>query len=144
MNRAQKIAWVFVVTTSLAVIVTITTITILYLKVGMPKALLGFGMIGLAGLSGLAPIFIKKDRGKVTFDERDRQIKERAGLTGFTAAFLFAGLACMIPFFVLGPKASISVKWLPQIWIGTFVTQFFFYSLAILVQYGWGDKDDEK
>ena len=144
MNRTQKIAWFFVIMTSVAVIATITTITILFFKVGMPKALLGFGMIGLAGLGGLAPIFIKKDRGRVTFDERDRQIKERAGLTGFTAAFLFTGLACMIPFFVLGPKASISVKWLPQIWIGTFVTQFFFYSLAILVQYGWGRKDGNK
>jgi len=144
MNRTQKIAWLFVVTTSLAIIATITTITILYFKVGMTKALLGFGMIGLAGLGGLAPIFIKKDRGRVTFDERDAIVKEKAAYTGFTAAFLFTCFACMIPFFVLGPKASISVKWLPLIWIGTFVTQFFFYSLAILVQYGWGRKDGNK
>lgn len=143
MNRAQKIAWSFVIITSLGIILSIIAVTILYLKFGMPKALAGFAFISIAGLGGLSPLVFSKDKGKVDFDERDKLIKERSVLVGFTAAFLFTGMTCMIPFFVLGPKALISVMWLPQIWMGTFITQFFFYSLAILVQYGRKEAKNE-
>ena len=143
MNRAQKIAWSFVVITLFALIVSGIAVAIFYVKVGMPKALAGFAFMGLAGLGGFSPLIFKKDKGKVTFDERDRVIKERAALAGFAASFLFVGLACMIPFFVLGPKASISITWLPNIWIGTFISHFFVHSVATLAQYGWRDKNNE-
>jgi hypothetical protein len=143
MNRMQKIAWSFVIATSLGFVCSIIAVAILYVKVGMPKALVGLAFMGIAGLGGLSAIFIKKDKGKVTFDERDALIKKNAAHAGFAGAFLFTCFVCMIPFFVLGPKASISVRWLPQIWIGTFVTQFFFYSIAILIQYGWTSKGEK-
>lgn len=142
MKRIRKIALAFVISTSLAIVLTVIAVTILYFKFGMPKALYGVGMIGFAGLGGIASPFIRKDKEKVIFDERDALVKEKAALIGFTAAFLFTGLACMIPFFILGPKASIFVVWLPQIWMGTFITQFFFYSLAILIQYGRENKGE--
>jgi len=136
MNRAQKIAWGYVIATLFAFVLSVVTVCFMYARLGMPKAVYGFAVMSLAALGGLASLFVKKDEGKVRFDERDASIKEKAAHAGFAAAFLFTCFACMIPFFVLGPKATVSVKWLPQIWIGTFVTQFFFYSLAILVQYG--------
>ena len=80
-------------------------------------------------------MIFRKDKGKVIFDERDRLIKERAKLAGFTAAFLFAGLACMIPFFILGPDRAISVIWLPNIWGGTFLIVLF--GLVQVVIFGW-------
>jgi hypothetical protein len=49
----------------------------------------------------------------------------------------------MIPFLALGPEAAISVKWLPQIWMIIFMSQFFFYSVSILVQYGRGGSHNE-
>lgn len=143
MNRAQKIAWLFVVTTALAVILSIATIAVLYVKVGLPKALAGIGFIGVAGFGGLGSLVFKKDKGSVTCDERDKLINHRAALTGFTAAYLFVGLECMIPFFVLGPKANISVVWLPQIFIGAVISSFFAHSVAILVQYGWRNKGEK-
>ena len=118
-------------------------VAILSAKVGMPKALLGFGFMGIAGLGGFSPLIFKKDRGKVTFDERDRLIKRNAALAGFAASYLFVGGACMIPFSVLGPRASISVAWLPYIFAGAAISSFFVHSVAILVQYGWRDKDNE-
>jgi hypothetical protein len=136
MNRVQKIAWIFVSTTLLAIVVCITTIIILYFMVGMPKALYGFGTIGLAGLGGVGPSIFKKDKSKVAFDERDKLIEEKAKLTGFTAEHVFAGLACMVPFFALGPKGLISVTWLPMIFIGAFLSYYFVHSVSILVQYG--------
>jgi hypothetical protein len=142
MNRAQKIAWCLVITISVGVIAGCVAFGVLYFTVGMPKAAAGFAFVGIAGLGGFAPLFIKKDKGRVGFDERDRLIKRRAALAGFTASFLFAGLACMIPFCIFGPKASISVTWLPNIWCGTFLTAFFVHSVAVLIQYGWGGKGE--
>jgi len=140
MNREQKIAWSFVIATSLGFVCSIIAVAILYVKVGMPKALAGLGFLGIAGLGGLAALIFKKDTGKGAFDERDAVIKERAGLAGYTASFLFVGLACMIPFFILGPKATISVSWLPRIFNGAVISHFFVHSIAVLIQYGWEAK----
>jgi len=143
MNRMQKIAWSFVISTALGFVCSVIAVAILYFKVGFPRASAGLAFLAIAGLGGLSPLIFREDKGKVTFDERDAFIKKNAALAGFAGAFLFTCFACMIPFFVLGTKASISVRWLPQIWIGTFVTQFFFYSVAILVGYGRGGKENE-
>ena len=143
MNRAQKMALLIVITTSFGFILSCIAIAILYVKVGMPKAVAGFALIGIAGLGGLGPLIFKKDKGKVTLDERDRLIQRRAGLAGFTTAYLVAGLACMIPFFVLGPKANVSVIWLPMIFMGAGISHFFVHSVVIMAQYGRrGEKNE--
>ncbi len=143
MNRVQKIAWSLVITISFGFILSCIAVAILYVKVGMPKAVAGLGFMGVAGLGGFSPLIFKKDKGKVTFDERDRLIKRRAALAGFATLYLFVCLACMIPFSILGPKASISVIWLPNIFGGAALSAFFVTSLAILVQYGWGGKGEK-
>jgi len=137
MNRSQKIAWSFLVCTSAAFVVSLVAVAIAYHYVGMPKALLGFSCMGLAGLSGLSPLLIRKDGDAVAGDERDRAFHRRAALAGFGAAYLFVGGACMIPFFVFGPGARISITWLPQIFIGAGISHYLAHSIAILSQYGW-------
>ena len=143
MNRVQKIAWSLVITISFGFILSCIAVAILYVKFGMPKAVAGLGFMGVAGLGGFSPLIFKKDKGKVTFDERDRLIKRRAALAGFATSYLFVCLACMIPFSILGPKASISVIWLPNIFGGAALSAFFVTSLAILVQYGWRNKGEK-
>jgi len=143
MNRAQKIAWSLVIIISVSFILSCIAVAILYVKIGMPKALVGFVLIGIAGLGGFSPLIFRKDKGKVTFDERDKLIKRRAALAGFGTSYLFVGLACMVPFFVLGPNNSISVTWLPMVFGGTGLSHFFAHSVAVLVQYGWGGKENE-
>ena len=143
MNRAQKMSWICVVCMSLTIMAAFPVLLIHFL-VGTPKALYAavIPWLGLP-LSGLICLFIPKDKGKVTRDERDVMIKKNAAHAGFIGAFLFTCFACMIPFFVLGPKAVISVKWLPQIWFGTSIAQFFFYSLTIIVDYGRAGKGEK-
>ena len=136
MNRAQKIAWLLVITIFMAVLLAGGSVGILYSKIGLPKALAGLGFLGIAGLGGLGPLIFRKDKGKVTYDERDRLIHSRAALAGFGAAYMVVGLACMVPFFVLGPKANVSVTGLPMIFMGAGLSSFFAHSVAILVQYG--------
>ncbi len=143
MNRAQKMALTMVITTLSAFLLSCIAVAILYFKVGMPRALLGFLLMCLSGLAGFSPLIFKKDKSKVIFDERDRLIKERAGLGGFTAAYLFVGMACMIPFFVLGPVRAISVTWLPNIFIGAGISHAFVYSVVILEQYGRREKGEK-
>ena len=143
MNREQKMAWVCVICMSFTFMLAFILLLI-HLLVGKPNALY-IGVIAFFGLplSGLICLFVPKDKGKVTRDERDLMIKKNAAHAGFIGAFLFTCFACLIPFLALGPKALISIKWLPQIWMGTSVAQFFFYSLTIIVDYGRGDKGEK-
>ena len=141
MNRAQKIAWVFVVTLSGALVLSLVAVGVLYFYVGMPRALLGFSFMGLSGLAGLAPLICKKDPGAVPADERDQLFHRRAAIAGFATTYLLFGAACMIPFFLLGPKAMISVKWLPAIYMGAGLAHYLVHSLTILSQYGWTSKE---
>lgn len=142
MNRIHKISWVVVISISAALIVSLVAIGVAYRYVGMPRALLGFSFMGLAGLGGLAPLFIRKDPGPVVADERDQLFLRRAAIAGFATAYLFVGIACMVPFFALGPSAMIRVAWLPAIFMGAGLCHYFMYSLAILIQYGRGGRDE--
>jgi hypothetical protein len=113
--------------------------------IGMPWSIAraGLAFIGIAGFGGLASLIFKKDPGKVTCDERDRLINNRAAIAAFASVYLVTGLACMLPFFVLGPATTISVVWLPDIFLAAGLTAFFVHSIVILVQYGWKGKENE-
>ena len=144
MNRAQKAAWLMVISISTAVVLAAIAVAILYYIFGMPKvAAAGLGFLGIAGVGGLGPLIFKKDKGPVTCDERDRLINSRAALASFSASYMVVGLTCMVPFFVLGPKSSVSITWLPFIFGAAGLTGFFVHSVAILVQYGWSDKGEK-
>jgi hypothetical protein len=143
MNRMQKTAWWMVAWIFAALVVSLIAVAIGYIKVGMPKALLGFSFLGLSGFGGLGPLIFPKDKGKVTCDERDILINRRAALAGFASAYLVTGLACMLPFTILGYQASISICWLPNIFLAAGLTSFFVHSVTILVQYGWKEKSNE-
>jgi FtsH-binding integral membrane protein len=143
MNREQKIALSVVVTTMAAVVASTVAIIILYRRVGMPEALKGLAFMCLSGLGYLSVFIFKKEKGKVTFDERDKLIQKRAALAGFALAYIFVGLACMIPFYVMDRQALISVRWLPQIFIGACITLCFFFSITILCEYGRAGKGEK-
>jgi hypothetical protein len=145
MNRIQKTAWWMAIWISAGVILAAIAIAILFFIIGLPWSIAraGLGFLGIAGLGGLAPLIFRKDQGKVTCDERDRLINHRAAIAAFSTAYLVTGLACMLPFFVLGPNATISVCWLPSIFMAAGLTVFFVHSVAIIVQYGREVKGEE-
>ena len=143
MNRAQKMAWMFLITTSLALVLSGAAVAVLYFIVGMPKALAGLGFTGIAGIGGLGPLIFRKERSKVDFDERDGAIQAKAAMAGFVTAFLLVGLMCMLPFFILGPDGVIQVKWLAFIFMVAGISHYLVWSLVTLAQYGWRDKENE-
>jgi hypothetical protein len=145
MNRIQKMAWWMAIWILAGVILAAIAVAVMFWIIGMPWSIARAGMafLGIAGLGGLASLIFKKDPGKVTCDERDQLINNRAAVAGFCAAFLVTGLACMLPFFVLGPEATISVVWLPDIFMAAGLTSFFVHSVAILIQYDWRNDGDK-
>ena len=143
MNRTQKVSLAFVVTTSGSIVASLIAFAILYARIGLPGAWKGFTFMGLAGLGALSMFIFRKDPGRVKADERDKAIHNFAALAGFAMSYLFVGLACLIPFYMLGPEAMISVRHLPQIFIGAMITHFFFYSVTCLLGYGRENKNHE-
>ncbi len=147
MNRAQKISWSLVITMSLGLILSVIAVAILYPKFGMPKALCGFGLIFfIGGLGGLSVFIFKKDKGKVTSDERDKLIEKNASLAGFGAVYLYVIILSILPPIIFGPDKSIQIPstWSLGLLIGAGFCQAYAQSIAFLIQYGWGSKDGEK
>jgi hypothetical protein len=144
MNRIQKISWWVLIWFSAAVILAAIAIAISHFINGMSwsTARAGLKFLGIAGFAGLGPLIFKKDPDKATCDERERFIYIKATLAGLVAACLITGLACMLPFFIMGPDAMISVGWLPDIFLAVTFTFFFIQSVTVLAQYGWRDKNE--
>ena len=145
MNRAQKIARFSLIVILIALTLSVTTVSALYFVVGWPIqcALCGFGFISIFGFCGLAPILYKKERGKVSFDERDLLIKEKASLRTYTIFWVLFVLAAIIPFAILGPEGTISVKYLPAMVFGGMVTVMLVQSIVTLEEYGWRGKGEK-
>ena len=143
MNRAQKMAWLMVVTTIVAFLISCVMVAILAAKSGFPKALGGFFLVGLAGIGGLGHLIFKKDKGQVKFDERDLMIKRKASLRAYSIFWFLFVLAAMIPFFVLGPNGTISVRVLPAMVIIGMVVVMLVQSIVILEEYGRRDKGEK-
>jgi len=145
MNRAQKMAQFSLIVILIALTLCVIAVGVLYFVVGLPmrRALGGFAFIAICGLTGLSPLLYKKERGKVSFDERDLLIHRKASLAAYSIFWFLFVLAAMVPFFVLGPKGTISVKYLPAMVFGGMVTVMLVQSIVTLEEYGWRSKSDE-
>ncbi len=143
MNRAQKMAWFLVITISVGVITGCAAFTVLYFKIGMPRALAGFAFVGIAGLGGFSPLIFRKDKGKITFDERDKLIKRRAALASFGAFFVFSYAGMILMSFLVGWNGLISVHSVWTIFGVSCIALWAAWAVAILVQYGWRNKNHE-
>jgi len=143
MNRWQKIAWYQLIVTGVALFISIIAVGILYRFVGMPRALGGCGFIGFVGFCGLSPLLFRKKKGKVDFDERDKQIQLRASFAGYLSTYLFIVAACMIPWWIIGYKGSITVNALPWLVFGQMIILIFVQSITTLIQYGRGGKGEK-
>ena len=141
MNRAQKTAW-FHLLTAVSLGVSFGAVIILALIVGMPKAWLGMGFMGLMALGQL--IFRKEeDRNKVQFDERDLLIQKRASLWDYCASYGFFVAFSSITYSVVGKGDLVSVNILPIMIVGGVVVLLTMRSVAVLVQYGRSGKGEK-
>lgn len=86
---------------------------------------------------------IKQSRGEVNFDERDNTIKKNAVMVAFISLWALLMAASIIPNLIVGDNGAIPVCFLPVINFGVFLIVMLVYSVAILVQYSWRNKDHE-
>ena len=141
MNRMQKISLTLVATISLGLLIGTASAVLWGIDAGASKVVL-FSAVVVAGGGGIISLFFKKDKGAVTFDERDRLIEKNAQLAGFGAVYLLVILVSFIPIGV-APKAKIPTAWFPFLLPVAVFCQAYAQSIAILIQYRFGGRGDE-
>ena len=102
------------------------------------------GTVIWGGLLWLLPYIqhkFRKDKKKITFDERDQLIHKRAVMVSYVALWLYFVAACVITWCIVGPNGSISVNVMPLMLVGGLVLFNCVQSLASLIQYGRGAED---
>ena len=143
MNRQQKIALSVLIVSFFAMFLGIILTLMKHYVPDFPKKDIAFpGFILACGVFVLISRFIKKDKGAVTFDERDKMIEKNAHLAGFGAVYLLVILVSYLPVGI-APEAKIPTQWFPYLFPIAVICQYFTQSLATLVQYGWGIKGEQ-
>ena len=143
MNRVQKIACFVLAVMAITLSATAATVAILYYKCGMPTARSGFGILGFLGLAGLANVIFRPKKGKVEFDERDALIHKRSMILAYSTFWLIFVFGSMTAWAIIGPEGHISVNVLPLMVCGAGILVVTVQSVAILIQYGWRNKNNE-
>ncbi len=143
MNREQKRAWAMVTSMSLAAILCVAALISRRIEIGWLTTLLFVAAGIVQGTGVVVALRFKPDKGPVTSDERDKQIERNAHLAGFGAVYLFVIVASFAPIAIFGEKGSFPVTWCPALLIGAAFCQAYAMSVATLVQYGRGGKDEQ-
>ncbi len=145
MNRYQKIAWFNLIVIAVTIIVTSIAVTIEFRMRGYSE--IGLWFVGILVLLQYTPKMFKKPQseGGVVSDERDTLIVKRAlsfAYTSFWIVFAVSSLAVHI-LKGMGPDSSIPTITLPLMVFAGALFMKIVCSVAILVQYGRGNKGDK-
>ena len=147
MNKTQKVAWFNLAGTLLCFAFSIYIAVRIYVLKSLPESILerSWPIIAFYGLVIASIILIrrKQSRAEPDSDERDELIKKRAIQISFVSVWLLLGATILIAALILGETGSIPVYILTLIILGVFLTAMLIYSVAVLVQYGWGRKGEK-
>ena len=143
MNRQQKIAIFALVVSLLGLFLAITIALMKHYVQGFPKGAVAFGGFILSlGVFLILSRILKKKKGEVVSDERDKQIETNAYLTGFGAVYLLVIVVSYLPIGI-APEARIPTEWFPYFFPIAVLCQCLAMSISTLVQYGKGGKNNE-
>jgi hypothetical protein len=147
MNKTQKGAW-FTLAVAILLIVFGAIIYAAMFALGSRTA--GTGLVKVWGslilafsAGGAAVVHWKRKPSDVDFDERDNSVRKNAVLVAFVGLWIVLLAASIIPLFIVGDTSSIPVYLLPIINLGVFLIVMLIYSVAVLVQYCRGGKENE-
>lgn len=145
MNRWQKQARFTLIVMGIALTLSLTAVEILrhVFHFEWRRAMAGFAFMSLMAFSRVDPSMFRIKSQKPPLDERDLVIKGKAMIAAYWGFWPIFVLMAMAPFFVYGPDGKVPVTYLCwMVFVGMFVVMTL-YSIAILNEYGWSDKDDE-
>lgn len=149
MNRWQKIAWFNLIVMAICLAACLVLAAVMsFRQVATPPTPLSLVIIPSLVFVAISKLIFRKKEDQVDFDERDRQIHKKSQSVGLWAFFLATTVAItvevMICFFAVGPRGTLPYPLILLLTIcigGCFWTAV--ESIAILVQYGWGDRKEQ-
>ncbi len=143
MNRYQKLAWWNLIVITFTIIITTAAIAIEFHIRGYSE--LGLYFIAPLVLLRFNPFLCKKPQseGGVVSDERDSFIVKRAVSFAYTTFWIVFFLSSFLLFIFLGPRSSVPTITLPLMAFGGALFMKIVFSVAILVQYGRGNKGEK-
>ena len=147
MNKTQKTAWFNLASALLCIAISVWVAVEILVLHRIPEGIIRFWPVPVFCLFMAVSIILLRRRqspAEVDSDERDNLIKKRAVIASFVSVWVLLAAASAIPRFVVGVKGSIPVWLLAFINLGVLLIAMLVYSVAVLVQYGWGGKDGEK
>jgi len=143
MNRQQKIALLVLIVSLLGMFLGITLALMKHYVPNFPKGTVAFGGFILSvGVLLIISRILKKKKGEVVYDERDKQIEKNAYLAGFGAVYLLVIVVSYLPIGI-APEAKIPTQWFPYLFPIAVLCQCLAMSISTLSQYGWGPKGEK-
>jgi uncharacterized membrane protein len=148
MNRQQKIAWFQLVVIAIAAVASVVNSGLYMQKYGYTflKAWwfgTGWPVILCVLLVVLAPVFFRKKKGQINFDERDLIIDRRAARIGFGASVFFFIAVCATIWVAVGIDTAIPAYWLGRIILGGWLTAAVVHAITTVVCYNLGSKGEK-
>ena len=143
MNRLQKIALIILILSLFGMFIGITITLMKHYVPDFPKWIFAFsGFILSLGAFLFISRILKKKKGEVVSDERDKQIETNAYIAGFGAVYLLVILVSYLPIGI-APEAKVPTQWFPYLFPIAVLCQCLAMSISILIQYGRGGKSNE-
>ena len=134
MNRLQKIAWFNLKVLAVGGSVSLLIIAVSLAAGGLVITYVGFLLLGITALiTTLSSLLVGKEPGRVTFDERDATIEKKSYYIGHCLLWCIFIVTCLTAI----PTAGSAIL------VTALVTVQLVQSVATLVQYGWGGKENE-
>jgi hypothetical protein len=144
MNRWQKEARFTLAVMGLALALSLTAVGVLRFVFDFKwhSAMAGFAFMALMSL-GVDPSMFRIKSKKPPLDERDLLIKRKAMVAAYWGFWPIFVLMAMVPCFVYGLDGKVPAIYLfLMVFFGMFVVRTL-YSIAILNEYGWRNKENE-
>ena len=146
MNKTQKGAWLNLVGTLLVLASALHLTIQIGVKHKPPERiwiLIWGPALILVIIVGIFFIRKKQSPAEPESDERDKLIQYRAVLAAFVSVWLLLAAESLIPKFIVGADGSLPVWLLPIINVCLLYIVLLVYSIAVLIQYGWGRKGEK-
>lgn len=145
MNKTQKTAvFSLVMFLFCAVVITYAFLTMFVITPKISPIWTLFVPFGIILVTSIFWVRKKQSPAEVDLDERDNLIKKRAVIVSFVSVWILLAIESVIPTIILGDKGSIPVSMLTIINVSILIIAMMVYSIAVLVQYGWGRKEVKK
>jgi hypothetical protein len=130
MTLQQKIAWLNLSVAVVALVGYATLIPIL----GPWRAMGAFGILGLAGFSGVL-YFLERRKGHIIGDERDTTINRKAFIIAKSALWVILIAAFMITLYSVGDHGTVTMQGVSLAILLAFCGYLLIYAVATLILY---------